>query len=91
MRIASRIRTDNAIIWYGWAHREESPSAEDAYLIRYIQLRTPDGDYKLIESDYSDALQESDYLRDKYAIDVLPYKLYRILTRHQREAQLGGE
>ena len=107
MRMASRVMTDNGIAWFAWAPQPDADDPGDVYVRVFFQIRTDDGEYKLLlRGDQEGGGSE----RDRRALFLLGQRngndypdpadgtlkpdlrdVVGILTRHQREAQLGGE
>ncbi len=105
MRIASRVFTDNGLVWFAWAPQPEADDPGDVFVNVIFQMRDDAGEYGFI-GDLSRHVDGQG--RDRRAMRILAIgggdlptwedgawkpdlrDIVGILTRHQREAQLGA-
>jgi len=90
LRIASRVFTNNGIVWFAWAPKPGAKGPDDVIVETFIQERADDGAYGLISSpvyvqgaDHSAVSLVSRSADQDYNGVIWP------LTRLQRETQLG--
>jgi len=107
MRIASRVFTDHGIAWFAWAPQPDADDPGDVYVQTFFQVETEDGEYKLVlrgdqvgggssrdrRAMFLLGQRNGEDLWDRETGTMKPdlRNIVGLLTRHQREAQLGGE
>ena len=90
MRIASRVFTNNGVVWFAWAPKPGAKGPKDVFISTFIQQLAPDGTYVLVS--YPVFVQGADHNAVRLLYGNSTYKHNGVvwpLTRLQRETQLG--